>query len=148
MKTIKCDKCNNEMRIPDDIDTAQKYVCPNCNSDLDINTIIPLIKSTPSIQIINNIGGNIGSPYVAPYINRPPVSPYAVWSMWLGILTFPTCLITMIPAIICGHIAKSHIKKSNGVLKGDGMATAGLILGYLPLIFCVLSGFIRGLTGK
>jgi DNA-directed RNA polymerase subunit RPC12/RpoP len=145
MKTIKminyiCDKCNSEMRIPEDIDITQKYTCPNCDADLDIDTIIPTIKKQPIVQIINNISPS--------YVNKPPVSSYAVWSMWLGIATFPTCLLTSIPAIICGHIAKSQIKKSNGNLRGNGMATAGLILGYLPFAICLISGFVQGLIGK
>ena len=36
-----------------------------------------------------------------------------------------------IAAIITGHMAKSEIKKSAGMVTGNGMATAGLILGYI-----------------
>lgn len=36
-------------------------------------------------------------------------------------------------AIIFGHLAKSEIKKSGGMLTGNGMATAGLVLGYIAL---------------
>ena len=35
-----------------------------------------------------------------------------------------------IAAIILGHMSRSEIRKSNGRLKGDGMATAGLVMGY------------------
>ncbi len=35
-----------------------------------------------------------------------------------------------IAAIILGHISRSEIRKSNGRLKGNGMATAGLVMGY------------------
>jgi Domain of unknown function (DUF4190) len=38
-----------------------------------------------------------------------------------------------IVAIITGHIAQSEIKKSAGMVTGKGMATAGLILGYLSI---------------
>ena len=38
-----------------------------------------------------------------------------------------------IPAIICGHVAKSKIKKDPATLTGDGMALAGLILGYVQI---------------
>jgi hypothetical protein len=41
-------------------------------------------------------------------------------------------------AIIFGHIARSEIKKSNGKLTGDGLALAGLILGYLFFILIVV----------
>ena len=36
-----------------------------------------------------------------------------------------------IVAIICGHIAKNEIRKSGGALGGNGMATAGLVMGYI-----------------
>ncbi len=35
-----------------------------------------------------------------------------------------------IAAIVLGHIARSEIRKSNGRLQGNGMATAGLVMGY------------------
>jgi type IV pilus assembly protein PilA len=35
-----------------------------------------------------------------------------------------------IAAIILGHISRSEIQKSNGRLKGSGMALAGLVMGY------------------
>jgi hypothetical protein len=35
--------------------------------------------------------------------------------------------------IIFGHIAKGEIKKSGGMITGNGLATAGLILGYLSI---------------
>ena len=41
--------------------------------------------------------------------------------------------IAAIVAVITGHMAKSEIKKSNGMVAGNGMATAGLILGYIQL---------------
>jgi hypothetical protein len=33
-------------------------------------------------------------------------------------------------AVITGHMAKKEIRESRGLLGGDGLATAGLILGY------------------
>ncbi len=42
-----------------------------------------------------------------------------------------------IAAIITGHMAKSEIKKSMGMITGNGMATAGLVLGYLNIAFGV-----------
>jgi Domain of unknown function (DUF4190) len=52
----------------------------------------------------------------------------------LGILSFVCCgFFTAIPAIICGHMGRSAIQKSGGKLGGMGMATAGLVLGYVAL---------------
>jgi type IV pilus assembly protein PilA len=57
-----------------------------------------------------------------------------VGSLILGILSLiGLWLLAGIPAIILGHLAKSSISKSMGRLKGDGMATAGLIMGYFSV---------------
>ena len=37
-------------------------------------------------------------------------------------------------AIITGHLAKKEIRQSEGLLGGDGLATAGLMLGYANLV--------------
>jgi hypothetical protein len=68
----------------------------------------------------------------------PRTAPTAIWSLVLAILSF-TCgwLFTAIPAVICGHIARSRIRKS-GALSGMGIATAGLILGYMALVLGVM----------
>jgi hypothetical protein len=69
----------------------------------------------------------------------PRVAPAAIWSLVLAFLSF-TCgwLLTAIPAVICGHIAWSKIRKSGGALRGTGIATAGLILGYIGLALGIL----------
>lgn len=45
-----------------------------------------------------------------------------------------------IVAVITGHMAHSEIKKSAGMITGKGMATAGLIMGYIALAggICIL----------
>src|SRR5213594_1759056 len=77
----------------------------------------------------------------APPVSQPVLhtAPAAIWSLVLAILSF-TCgwLITAIPAVICGHIARSKIRKSSGALGGKGVATAGLILGYIALVLGVM----------
>ena len=43
-------------------------------------------------------------------------------------------------AIVCGHLARGEIRRAPpGSMEGDGMALAGLILGYLHLAFLVLA---------
>src|SRR5258708_7170785 len=70
----------------------------------------------------------------APAVPTEQSAPTAVWSLILGILSFVCCgLFTAIPAIICGHMGRSAIQKSGGTLGGMGMATAGLVLGYVAL---------------
>lgn len=63
----------------------------------------------------------------------------AIASLVLGIAGFVLIgPLGAIPAVICGHIAKSRIKKSQGALGGDGMALAGLILGYVNMGLMIL----------
>ena len=69
-----------------------------------------------------------------------PNSTLAIASLISGILGWTLLPIIGAPvAVITGHMAKSEIKKSKGQLAGEGMATAGLILGYaaLALGLCV-----------
>ena len=48
-------------------------------------------------------------------------------------------IIGAIAAVITGHLAKKEIRESNGMLGGDGMALAGLILGYVQIGLVVLA---------
>lgn len=73
----------------------------------------------------------------------PQTSGLAITSMVLGISSF-LCGITAIPAIICGHIAHSKIKKSQGQQTGAGFAIVGFITGYLGII--VMIAMLAGLT--
>jgi hypothetical protein len=56
----------------------------------------------------------------------------------LGILSL-TCfwLFTAIPAVICGHMAYSRIKRSGGALEGSGLALAGMITGYISIALSI-----------
>ena len=74
--------------------------------------------------------------YNTPYI--PPVMPHnstmAIVSLISGIVSwFLLPFIAAIVAVITGHMAKNEIKKSGGMITGNGMATAGLVLGYIQL---------------
>lgn len=63
------------------------------------------------------------------------VEGMATTSLVLGILSFVILsVLGAIPAVVCGHIAKSRIKKDPEALEGGGRATAGLILGYLHIL--------------
>ncbi len=78
--------------------------------------------------------------------------PLAIWSLVLGILGLVCCgFVLGIPAVICGHLALGKLKKDPG-LQGKGMATAGLIIGYLAIAFWVVyvvlfggNAFLEGL---
>jgi dihydroorotate dehydrogenase len=93
----------------------------------------------------------------------PPNQPYypppqqssslAIVSLVAGIMTWTICPgLAGIVAIITGHIAKGQIKDSLGRLSGDGLATAGLILGYAQIVIsivgvCLYLVFVAGIFG-
>lgn len=64
----------------------------------------------------------------------------AVVSLVCGILGW-----TLLPflgsliAIVCGHMARSEIRRSQGMQEGDGMAVAGLVMGYLAIGLSLLA---------
>jgi uncharacterized membrane protein len=57
----------------------------------------------------------------------------AIASMVLGVAEFFTVGLTAIPAVVCGHIARRQIRQT--AERGDGLATSGLVLGYMAIIF-------------
>jgi hypothetical protein len=59
---------------------------------------------------------------------------------WLGIFGLGG-----IVAVITGHMAKGQIATSGGRQTGDGLATAGLVLGYLNIAFFLLGLCLLGL---
>ncbi len=73
--------------------------------------------------------------------STPPTSALAIISLIGGIAgwTLLPFLGSMV-GIVCGHMAKNEIKKSGGTIGGNGMATAGLILGYTAIAvgFCIV----------
>lgn len=82
-----------------------------------------------------------------------PVLETNIWSIvslvagvlgWLGIFGLGG-----IVAVVAGHVAKNQIRANAGRMAGDGLATAGLILGYLNIAFtlvglCVLLLLVLG----
>ena len=64
---------------------------------------------------------------------------------WLGIFGLGGIL-----AIIFGYVAKKEIRHGHGSISGDGLATAGLVLGYTNIAlslagFCIVMMILLGL---
>ncbi len=59
---------------------------------------------------------------------HPKVYPRLIAGI-LGLTFLPT--IGSIAAIVTGYMAKKEIRESGGAFSGDGLATAGLILGWI-----------------
>lgn len=104
-------------------------ICPNCGAenpeerDLCQSCGAPLREPAP-------VSAAPPPVYAAP--EAPTTSGLAVASLIMGILGwFMLPLIGNVLAIIFGHMAKNEIARSGGRLTGDGLATVGLILGYI-----------------
>ncbi|HEY2391676.1 MAG TPA: DUF4190 domain-containing protein [Candidatus Angelobacter sp.] len=132
----------------------ESTVCPQCAAP--VQEAAPQPPPRPSIPASASTSAWLNAPAApeqyAPQGQYPPqAQPYrgqypqqtdggAIASLILGITSFALCLsfFTGIPAIIFGHISRSKIKRSGGRLKGEGMALAGLIMGYLSLPFILI----------
>lgn len=87
-----------------------------------------------------------------PYYTQPPMPAYrrdsslAVASLICGIASWIFVpFLGALAAVITGHLAQKEIRESHGMLSGEGMALAGLILGYVQIgltllaIICILT---------
>ena len=72
---------------------------------------------------------------VWPVAAAPPAgtNSMAIASMVLGVAEFFTMGLTAVPAVICGHIARRQMRMTQQ--RGEGLATSGLVLGYMAIIF-------------
>jgi len=90
-------------------------------------------------QFCRACGRPVASTAGAALAGAPPAAPAgpaqtstkAVLSLVCGLLIFVP--LAFIAAVVFGHLALSEIKRSAGRLKGEGMAIAGLVLGYIWL---------------
>jgi hypothetical protein len=64
--------------------------------------------------------------------------PLAIWSFVLSVLSLVCCgFILGIPGVICGHMALSKLQREPQ-LQGKGLATAGLVIGYVAIAFWLI----------
>lgn len=97
--------------------------------DAPTSTITPEIRRDDAL----------GVAYPMPYGGAPAGPPQNVlaWvSLGLAIGFVLFGVLTSIPAIICGHIARSQIRRSGE--QGAAAALTGLVLGYVFTVFAVL----------
>jgi hypothetical protein len=69
--------------------------------------------------------------YYPPMVQATPTSGLAVGALVCGIAEFFTMGLAAIPAVILGHLARAQIRQTGE--RGDGMAVAGLVLGYMAI---------------
>ncbi len=79
------------------------------------------------------------TPYAPPPPTGRPSSTMAIVSLIAGILgltIFP--FIGSVVAVITGPMAKKEIQQSMGTLGGEGLATAGVIMGWIGIALGVI----------
>lgn len=129
--------------------------CYNCGARLERDAAA---VGTPTIVMPSQTPPQIPQPPAAPQQMAPPSygwqpsggqpmaygtpqatsSTAAIISLIFGIVSwFALPLIGALIAIVSGHMARGEIRRSGGNLGGDGMAMAGLILGYLNLLVTI-----------
>jgi type IV pilus assembly protein PilA len=99
--------------------------CSKCGSPL---TAAGAVRPTTGPGAVG--GGSFATP--PPLDGNPPTSGKAIASLVCGIFTF--FFPASIAAIILGHISLSEIRRSAGRIGGRGLATTGLVLGYLGIV--------------
>jgi hypothetical protein len=102
------------------------------------------MKDWARLDTVGELTQGTISPYAPPQSFAPgyytPVasSGLAIASMVCGIIAVISCYfggIFGIPAVICGHLALSKIQQCPVPMTGRGMAIAGLVMGYLGILF-------------
>lgn len=120
---------------PIDIEpTAEEPFSQSVHPDSQVSSTQPLYSQgvvqppAPQIgQFYSNQQGFIAS--------GPTNDAFAITSLVCGLVG--CSLVTAVVAIVFGFLAKSRIKKSNGAIKGNGMATWGIVLGIVWITLIV-----------
>ena len=112
------------------------FPCPSCGQTISWNNALAGAKincphclkliTVSTAPLPDQLGTVTGS--AAPV---QKTSGLAIASLACSLASIITC-IGWLPGIICGHMAKAKIRR-NPALKGNGLATAGLVIGYLFL---------------
>ena len=131
---FSCPACGQNI-LCDTTHVGTQIACPGCHATIavpketagtaDVSTRTGLAPASP---------GNLAT-------TAQRTSGLAIASLVCSLSSLVTC-VGWLPGIICGHLAKSRIRR-NPLLKGSGLATAGLIIGYLFLMLEVGTAAVR-----
>jgi hypothetical protein len=91
----------------------------------DLAAIVADLPAGPAGPVMPYVG------YYPSMVPPQPTSGLAIGAMICGIAEIFTLGFAAIPAVILGHLARAQIRRTGE--RGDGMAIAGLVLGYLGL---------------
>lgn len=101
--------------------------CPKCGT-----------QNPDAAQICSSCSAVLPGPGAQAPNAAVKTSGLAIASLVLGILSFVTCLVTALPAIILGIVGLVKIAKSAGQLKGKGLAIAGIAVPSIAFLLALL----------
>ena len=76
----------------------------------------------------------------APQRQQSALAVISLVSGILGVMPFP--ILASVVAIVTGHLARAEIRRAPERFGGDGMAVAGLVLGYVVLGLWLAGGML------
>jgi hypothetical protein len=79
------------------------------------------------------------SPLLQAPAAQPPTHPLAITSLVTAVLGVTVCVgLGSAIALVTGYLARNEIRSKPGAYSGDGLATAGMILGGIGVLYLVL----------
>lgn len=133
---MTCPKCGRHFE-------AAASFCTFCGVALFATTSTPAtvapaaqVPSRPAQVPVHQARAVVAHPGHQPYVPHPiavqssQYSTAAIVAFVFGLILFS------LPAVICGHVARRNIKRFG--MRGNGLAIAGLVFGYLTLPFTLL----------
>ena len=122
---FSCPACGQNI-LCDTTQVGTQITCPGCHAAIAVpKETAGTAEVSTRTAIPPALPGNIAT-------TAQRTSRLAIASVVCSLSSLITC-VGWLPGIICGHLAKSRIRR-NPSLKGSGLATTGLIIGYLILM--------------
>ncbi len=103
--------------------------CPKCGTENSDDAQVCAKCSQPLSSV---------EPQPAAAAEPPKTSGMAITSLVLGICGFCAGILTALPGLILGIISLGKIKKSNGQLKGSGLAIGGIVTASIVLVLQII----------
>ena len=80
------------------------------------------------------------APAQAPVYAVRQTSALAITSLVLGLLGWTMLpLVASVCAVVCGHMARAELRRNPATMDGDGLAVAGLVLGWSMIVITLLA---------